>query len=90
VRAVTRRRIEPAIHYVPSVSAFSEAIRLGLGWGMVPEPLFAHESAAGHCIDIAPGRHLEVPLFWQHWRLESDVLNALTAAVKVASAGVLR
>jgi LysR family transcriptional regulator (chromosome initiation inhibitor) len=57
---------------------------------MVPEPIFAPEAAAGHCVDLAPGRHLDVPLFWQHWRLESAVLIALTAAVRAAAASALR
>jgi LysR family transcriptional regulator (chromosome initiation inhibitor) len=87
---VSRRRLDPPIHYVPSVWGFSEAIRLGLGWGMVPEQIAADDIAAGRLVDIRPGRHLDVPLYWQCWRIDSTVLAALTAAVKAASAAVLR
>jgi LysR family transcriptional regulator (chromosome initiation inhibitor) len=33
---------------------------------------------------------LDVPLYWQRWRLESTVLDTLTAAVRTAAARVLR
>ncbi|MFI6264499.1 LysR family transcriptional regulator ArgP [Micromonospora sp. NPDC051006] len=90
VRAVTGRALDPPVHYVPSVPAFSAAIRLGLGWGLVPEQIADDDLAAGHCVDIAPGRQVDVPLYWQHWRLESEVLTAVTAAVREVAAETLR
>ncbi|SCL27454.1 LysR family transcriptional regulator, chromosome initiation inhibitor [Micromonospora nigra] len=81
IRSVTGCALEPPVHYVPSVPAFSEAVRLGLGWGMVPDQLAAADLAAGRCVDLAPGRTVDIPLHWQHWRLDSPVLTALTAAV---------
>ncbi|HYN95500.1 MAG TPA: LysR family transcriptional regulator ArgP [Pilimelia sp.] len=88
--ALVRRRLEPPVHYVPSSWGCLDAIRLGLGWGMVPEQLARLDLAAGRCVEIAPGRHLDVPLYWQYWRLESPVLAALTAAMTAAAAGALR
>lgn len=90
MRTLSRRRLDPPVHYVPSVSGFNHAIRLGLGWGMVPEQIAAGYLAAGGCVDIGGGRHLDVPLYWQHWRLESEVLRALTDAVRAAAAAELR
>ncbi len=81
---------EPPIHYIPAAQAFVEAVRLGLGWAMIPERTARADFAAGRGIDLAPGRHLDVPLYWQYWRMESTVLTALTAAVKAAAAGALR
>jgi len=75
---------DPPVHYVPGNVAFLEAIRLGLGWGMVPEQL------AGPFTRLYPDRHLDVPLFWQYWRIESAVLGELTAAVKATAAAALR
>jgi LysR family transcriptional regulator (chromosome initiation inhibitor) len=72
------------------VWGFNEAIRLGLGWGMVPEQLASVDIDAGRCVELAPGRHLDVPLYWQHWRLESTLLQALAASVKAAAAAALR
>ncbi|MGN9774325.1 LysR family transcriptional regulator ArgP [Micromonospora sp. H33] len=90
LRALTGRELDPPVHYLPSVPAFSEAIRRGLGWALVPEQIADADLAAGHCVDLAPGRHLDVPLYWQHWRLESAALTALTAAVRGVAAETLR
>ncbi len=88
--AQTRRRLDPPIHYVPAAAAFVEAIRLGLGWALVPEQIAREDIAAGRVVELAPGRHLDVPLYWQYWRMESTVLTALTDAVKAVAAGTLR
>jgi LysR family transcriptional regulator, chromosome initiation inhibitor len=88
--ALTRRQLEPPIHYVPAASAFVDAVRLGLGWGLVPEQIALDDIAAGRCVNLAPGQHLDVPLYWQYWRMESTVLSALTTAVKRAAAAALR
>jgi LysR family transcriptional regulator, chromosome initiation inhibitor len=89
-RALTGREIEPPTHFVPASWSFVEAIRLGLGWGLVPEGIARADIAAGRLVDVAPGHHMDVPLYWQYWRLESDVLAGLTAAVRAAAAGTLR
>ncbi len=90
LRLLTRRLLDPPVHYVPSVWGFVEAIRLGLGWGMVPEQIARADISAGRCVQLAAGRHLDVPLYWQHWRLDSAALDALTASVKAAAATALR
>ncbi|MEV6812914.1 LysR family transcriptional regulator ArgP [Micromonospora sp. NPDC051296] len=90
LRTVTGHALDPPVHYVPSVPAFNESIRLGLGWGLVAEQIADADVAAGRCVEIAPGRVLDVPLYWQHWRLDSQVLTALTAAVCTAAAESLR
>ncbi|MDG4807863.1 LysR family transcriptional regulator ArgP [Micromonospora sp. WMMD1120] len=90
IRAVTGRPLDPPVHYAPSVPGLSELIRLGLGWSMVPEQIAEADLATGRCVDLAPGRHLDVPLYWQHWRLASNVLTALTAAVRAVTTERLR
>jgi LysR family transcriptional regulator, chromosome initiation inhibitor len=86
-RTATHRDVDPPTHYVPAAASFVEAIRLGLGWGLVPEGIALPDD---RLVDVAPGRHLDVPLHWQYWRLESPVLAALTAAVRTAAASALR
>lgn len=89
LRKLTRRAITPPTHYIPASSAFNEAVRLGLGWGMVPEQILA-EAKPGDFIDIGGGRHLDVALYWQSWRLRSPALSELTAAVTTGAAQWLR
>jgi LysR family transcriptional regulator (chromosome initiation inhibitor) len=81
--ARTHRPVDPPVHYVPAPSAFVDAIRLGMGWGMVPEQLALPDIEAGHYVRLDDG-HLDVPLYWQYWKIESTVLGELTAAVKDA------
>jgi LysR family transcriptional regulator (chromosome initiation inhibitor) len=87
---VTRRHVDPPVHYVPAAAAFVEAVRLGLGWALIPEQIARADIAAGRLVDLTPGRHLDVPLYWQYWRMESAVLSALTTAVRTAARAVLR
>jgi LysR family transcriptional regulator (chromosome initiation inhibitor) len=87
---VTRRHVDPPVHYVPAAAAFVEAVRLGLGWALIPEQIARADIAAGRVVDLTPGRHLDVPLYWQYWRMESAVLSALTTAVRTAARAVLR
>ncbi|MFY1696578.1 LysR family transcriptional regulator ArgP [Solwaraspora sp. WMMA2101] len=89
VRAVTGRDLDPPTHSVPASASFTEAIRLGLGWGLVPEDIARPDIAAGRLVEVAAGHHIDVPLYWQYWRLESTVLSALTAAVRAAAGTAL-
>jgi LysR family transcriptional regulator, chromosome initiation inhibitor len=81
LRGLLRRDLEPPATYLPSSWGFVEAARLGLGWGMVPEQMARAPVDAGELIEIQPGRPLDVPLYWQRWRLESAALAELTDAV---------
>jgi len=89
IELLTGSELEPPVTYLPSSTGFVDAARLGLGWGMVPEQLAAPWLAAGELVDLAPGQSLDVPLYWQRWRLESPSLAALTAAVRRQSAAAL-
>jgi LysR family transcriptional regulator (chromosome initiation inhibitor) len=83
-------RHDPPVHYIPATAAFNRAIRLGLGWGMLYEQEARDDLAAGRLVEIRPGRHLDVPLYWQCWRLSSTALETLTAAVRAAAVEALR
>jgi LysR family transcriptional regulator (chromosome initiation inhibitor) len=74
----------PVVHRVPSSADFFEAIRLGLGWGMLPDLQAGPHLAAGHLVRL-PGEVATIPLYWQHWRLESPLVNRLTQAVRRAA-----
>jgi LysR family transcriptional regulator (chromosome initiation inhibitor) len=83
---LTRRAADPPTHSVPAAAAFVDAIRLGLGWGMVPEQIALPDIEAGRYAALVPGRYLDVPLYWQYWKIESTVLADLSAAVRAAAA----
>ena len=76
-------------HRVPAQQAFVGAVTTGLGWGMVPEAIVGDLVRSGRLVEVSPGRALDVPLFWQHWKVEAAALRALTARVIGAARGVL-
>lgn len=77
-------RPPPVIHRVPSSADFREAVRTGLGWGMLPEPQASADLAAGRIVRLSSDV-IDVPLHWQRWRLDSARLTALTSAVRKAA-----
>lgn len=80
----------PPVHHVPSTAGFVTFARLGVGWGMMPEAFVAEPLARGELAEIAPGHHLDIPLYWHRWRLRSPALDTVTAAVRHAAAASLR
>jgi LysR family transcriptional regulator (chromosome initiation inhibitor) len=82
-------RRPPVVHQVPSSADFYMAVRVGLGWGMLPEPQARLALGAGELVRLA-GDVIDVPLHWQRWRLDSPRLTALTAVVRTAAARYLR
>ena len=43
----------------------------------------------GSVVDVAPGRSLDIQLYWHCWNLESELLDALTAALTSAAGQAL-
>lgn len=79
----------PKRHFVPSSEGFVDAVVMGLGWGMVPEDQAAARPA-DTLVDIAPDRPIDVPLYWQQWKLDSPALTMVADAVAEAAAKALR
>ena len=69
-------------HFAPAIDAFETAIKLGLGWGMVPEQ---HLASRPGMVEVLPGATVDVALYWQHWAREAPSAQRLTQAVKDAA-----
>jgi LysR family transcriptional regulator (chromosome initiation inhibitor) len=80
----------PVVHRVPSTADFHEAVRRGLGWGMIPDVHLAPDLASGALQRLPGGRPVAVPLYWQRWRLDSPTLVGLSDDVRRAAAASLR
>ncbi len=70
----------PPRHYVPASNDFAMAIKLGLGWGMLPGSQSDAELERGDLVRLG-GAPIDVPLYWQQWNLRSPILDAIAAAV---------
>jgi len=90
VRRITRARLAPPVHYVPTSTGFVEASALGLGWCLAPESLTGAALRGGRIVLVDPGRSLDVPLYWQHAAVRSSVLQRIGAALREAATEALR
>jgi LysR family transcriptional regulator (chromosome initiation inhibitor) len=77
-------------HYVPSSHDFGNAIRLGLGWGLIPEIQCGQDIKGGKLVELAPDRPHDVALYWQRWKTASNVLDVVTDTVRAVAAQFLR
>jgi LysR family transcriptional regulator, chromosome initiation inhibitor len=80
---------KPPAHYIPEPRGFLVAAALDLGWGMAPQSMAQDDLRTGALQELVPGMYLDVAMYWQHWRLDSQALHTLTKAVKQAAAAVL-
>jgi len=75
--------------YIPSSDPFVHAIRLGLGYGMLPQQQYKDMIETGELVDLAPGKFKDVELYWHSWRVQSPKLDKLSAQVIAAAARAL-
>lgn len=68
-------------HYVPASEAFVAAIRLGLGYGMVPELQIGDAIERGELVDVMPEAATEVALYWHGWAQQPPRLERLAQRV---------
>jgi LysR family transcriptional regulator, chromosome initiation inhibitor len=81
---LTGHALSPPIHWIPSPHGFVDAALLGMGWGTVPTSMAAAGIRAGTLRRLRRDAILDVPLFWQHWRLDTPLMRDLTGAVTTA------
>ncbi|MEU3604685.1 LysR family transcriptional regulator ArgP [Streptomyces sp. NPDC035033] len=76
-------------HSVPTSEGFCDAVTAGLGWGLVPEPQAGPLLRSGALAELAPGRCVDVPLYWQQWKLDVPALALVARTVAAAAADSL-
>lgn len=72
-------------HYVPATDGFLYAVEAGLGWGLIPD-VQAKQFGQVELVELAPGRPVDVPLYWQQWKLAPPMLTEVgDVAAEVAA-----
>lgn len=80
--------------HVPYFEGLNDAVAAGLGWAVVPEDACKPFIERGEFV-VLDGRlsttqnqpnWLDVPLYWQRWKVESELLEKLTDAIHAAAA----
>ncbi|MDR5701246.1 LysR family transcriptional regulator ArgP [Agromyces aerolatus] len=87
-RAVGADPADAPRHYVPASNDFAVAVKLGLGWGMLPSFQSVDELASGALVPLG-GPPFDVPLYWQQWNLRSPLLDGIADAVVAAARSTL-
>ncbi|MEP6770501.1 MAG: LysR family transcriptional regulator ArgP [Polaromonas sp.] len=72
--------------FVPSSEGMVRAVLAGWGISVVPRLLAQGLIDENRLVNLAPGYTLPIQLYWHCWNLESEVLDALTAALKQSAA----
>ena len=72
---------------IPSSEGYLEAVRVGLGWGLIPQQQVQSYLDSGELV-VLDDQPLDTELYWQRWRLESEILEKLTEFVYQAAASL--
>ena len=89
LRRGRRAPLHPPRHHVPATHEFGRAVQLGLGWGMLPELQIA-QLEPGTLVQLPRSAPLDVPLYWQQWRLATAALDQVAAAITDAARALQR
>ena len=92
MRRRARRPLDPPRHYIPATSGYAEAVRLGMGWGLLPDLQLRTGPYARELVHIdgTGDLHIDVALYWQQWRLDSPALTAVAETIAATAAAALR
>ncbi len=83
-RYLEARGVDPASpprHRIPTTSDFARAIEAGMAWGLMPR----EQRDAASVLDLG-GPEITVELYWQQWRVGSELLDEFAAEVKAEAA----
>lgn len=89
VRRHSHRHVDLPRHSLPSPQAFVTAAVAGMGWGLHPQVLIATHLKNGSLVELVADTALDVPLYWQHARAASALLDGLGRVVLAAAGRVL-
>ncbi len=86
LRRRTHDRPAPPVHHVPASADYLTAVRLGMGWGMLPDLQTGPDDGL---VVLDPAGAVEVVLWWQQWKLRSPSLDLVADAVRSTARAAL-
>uniref|UniRef100_A0A9E8CPB3 LysR family transcriptional regulator ArgP n=1 Tax=Bosea sp. NBC_00436 TaxID=2969620 RepID=A0A9E8CPB3_9HYPH len=90
MREACGEAVLPPTHWAPSTHGMLELTLAGLGWSMAPVSMATPLLAQGRLVELEPLHRIAVPLNWQRTRLNTQLLDAMTKAVRQVAAQWLR
>lgn len=77
---MSAQRLDPPAVYIPASTEYHRAIEAGMGWGAVPLAQVTEALDDGRVFTFTD-LHVDVPLYWQYWKLGSSLLRTLTELI---------
>lgn len=68
-------------YFIPSSSAFLDAVTMGLGYGWLPDYQAKKLVEDGVLVELCTKLRIELPLYWHHWKQQSAPIQELTAVL---------
>lgn len=75
---------DPPIHLIPASTQYVDAVRLGFGWGMVPDQQ-RQTWTPDDAVELSRADADDVELFWQQWSIRTPSLDRVASAIRVAA-----
>ena len=75
--------------YIPATASFFQAVKLGLGYGMIPDWQGWQDVQAGNLMDLCPNQTVQLHLYWHCWKAQSPRLAKLNESVVQAARRLL-
>ena len=89
VRKAFRRAIARPLHYRADGGRLRRGCARRFGVGVFPDSCAAPHLRDGSFVRVSDV-HLDVPLYWQCWKLDSPIIKRITDTVRSAAAGLHR
>jgi len=75
--------------YIPSSPDYARAVYEGVAWGLLPQAQCSEHFATNTLVKLST-KPVEFPLYWQHWNINSPVLETVSRRVaEAAKTGLL-
>ncbi|MCG8612447.1 MAG: LysR family transcriptional regulator ArgP [Pseudomonadales bacterium] len=68
-------------HRIPSTESFLSFVARGHAWGLIPDIQSKPERERGELVELLPGCHFDIPLYWHIWNLKTRLNRLLTDAL---------
>ncbi|GGY20272.1 LysR family transcriptional regulator ArgP [Paludibacterium paludis] len=62
---------------LPTPEGFLDYTREGLAYSLQPELMLADDLDTGRLVDLCPGLWMDMPMYWHHWRIESNLISEI-------------
>ncbi|MCK8046500.1 LysR family transcriptional regulator ArgP [Shewanella sp. 1CM18E] len=76
-------------HKIPSSESFLEAIKMGMGYGLVGHLQAQSLLDSGELVEVFPNKRMQVPLYWQHWNIKAKQTSVIYRSLAASAQNAL-